>query len=420
MDLAVALTGIGLPDAVELLAPHWDESEAARPRGVLPFLEPAKLRWAREFTSLPETLDEPFGALAAHVTADEALAAVMWHQSRLLFEYDDYEPGAVARWPLPQVLSAAEEGLYTLALAFNMLPHMLARHRERGIPESQSRYNCSSWPATSNMYGYTHDGRPGYPPRSLYWQRHHAVGILHRVGRFEFMLRPFAKRVRVYRRADGTTVALAEGGQEFTAAGNLDPGVEAPDGFVSPPLDEVDGVVTGTVMNPNGHGVRGTVALDLREWSLVLQGGETVLEMHIPSGGNMHLETCLASLHEATAYFRRYFPEQPFHAIVCASWIFDPHIEQWWRPDNNMSAFQHELYLYPWPSGGRDGLYFIFGDQEVDLATAPRDNSLRRAMIDHLTGGGRCRVAGMFVLTADLADLGGQLYRRRFAELNLV
>ena len=48
-----------------------------------------------------------------------------------------------------------------------------------------------------------------------------------------------------------------------------------------------------------------------------------------------------------------------------------------------MVLWQQELYLHPIPSGDRSGLVFVFSKDDIDLNTAPRDTSLRRALLDH-------------------------------------
>ena len=77
-----------------------------------------------------------------------------------------------------------------------------------------------------------------------------------------------------------------------------------------------------------------------------------------------------------------------------------------------MVLWQRELYLYPIPSGDRSGLRFIFGRDNIDIATAPRDTSLRRALLDHLQAGGRLIHGGMFFLCEDFEDFGSQVYQR--------
>lgn len=122
-------------------------------------------------------------------------------------------------------------------------------------------------------------------------------------------------------------------------------------------------------------------------------------------------ESCQASMHEALEFFPRHFPGRPFVGFACSSWILNPQLESIYRPDSNMVLWQRELYLYPTRSGVRSGLHFVFGTQDVDLATAPRDTSLRRALLDHLTTGGVLRGGGMFMLLDDFSHYGSQVYR---------
>jgi hypothetical protein len=63
------------------------------------------------------------------------------------------------------------------------------------------------------------------------------------------------------------------------------------------------------------------------------------------------------------------------------------------------------------PSQARAGLAAAFGDVEPDLATAPRDTRLRRAMLDRVSAGGRLRADGMLLLTEDLPRYGTHPYR---------
>jgi hypothetical protein len=76
-----------------------------------------------------------------------------------------------------------------------------------------------------------------------------------------------------------------------------------------------------------------------------------------------------------------------------------------------------ELYLFPVPSTADAGLWFIFFQNTFDPATAPRDTSLQRAVLDYLAAGNRWRVGGMFFLLDDLGEFGRQHYRATFPRL---
>src|SRR5207253_4185001 len=118
------------------------------------------------------------------------------------------------------------------------------------------------------------------------------------------------------------------------------------------------------------------ITLSLREWERVLTHGDTVLEMHIPDGEPMPPEACLDSMRQALEFFPQVYPNRPFHAFACYSWIFNTQLEQMLPPNANLVQFQRELYLFPLPFRGKEGVYYVFhkDEEEFDLATVPRDS----------------------------------------------
>ena len=97
-------------------------------------------------------------------------------------------------------------------------------------------------------------------------------------------------------------------------------------------------------------------------------------------------------------------------AFGCQSWILNPELENIYRADSNMVLYQKELYLYPISSPANSGFYFVFGKMEVDPATAPRDTSLRRALLEHVEAGGRVISSGMFAFPDDFEHFGQRHY----------
>src|SRR5690606_37479432 len=119
---------------------------------------------------------------------------------------------------------------------------------------------------------------------------------------------------------------------------------------------------------------------------------------HIPEGEALTPQSCRDSFLAAREFFREQYPQHSISAFACYSWLLNTQLETMLRPGSNLAAWQHELYLFPVPSTGRDGLYFVFCRDEIDPATAPRDTILRRAMADHLASGQTLRSGGMFFL----------------------
>ncbi|MDH7571898.1 MAG: hypothetical protein QHJ73_20145, partial [Armatimonadota bacterium] len=65
------------------------------------------------------------------------------------------------------------------------------------------------------------------------------------------------------------------------------------------------------------------------------------------------------------------------------------------------------------------GLWFLFFQDQFDPATAPRETSVQRAVLQFLEAGNIWRGGGMFYLTDDLEHFGTQYYRRRWPPAGL-
>jgi hypothetical protein len=417
VTLSACLSALHIPEAEAALSPYWDDSQACFPADIATYLQPAHYLANRRRVGLPEELDPLLEETARLITASPELSRLLWHCYRLLYVHrTDYASGDIGKWPYVPGLPWELQGLPYLLLALEAVPLMEAFHQQRGIPTAVTDFNCLAHAEVSTRRHKQHQqGRWGVELRTLYWLRNHVSGDLYRMGRFEYMVKPFSGRLQAYRhQATGRVVALAADGLRFTPDGYQDADANSPAmqaGWTSQ-LTVTATAVTGQVLRPSGQATPQEVTLSLDEWQPVLLPGDPMLEIHIPAGGGMTPEACRQSFAEALEFFPRYFPDRPFKGFACYSWILNPQIAEWYSKTSNMILWQQELYCFPWPSGGMDGLYFLFGESEIDLQTAPRDTSIQRAAIDHLQAGGRLRCGGAFMLTEDFPHYGTQFYLR--------
>lgn len=404
MMLLDALSKIGIPQAAEVLAPHWEESVAALGGGIPWFLAPAEVSAARVWSGFAADAEAELQAEARRIAADPALALVAWHCHRLLYEHTDYEN--FDSWP------AELGGTFYLLVAMGMVRRTREAHTAMGVPEEVTRATCSQLACYSQNYTRMTGGGVGIALPQIFWTRHYPACRLFRLGRMEYMIRPFRGGVLAFRhRGSGEVVALSEHGTRYTAEGQV---AWEPDGGWVAALERTPEEVSGSIVSPLGMAEERKVTLSLREWGRVLAPGDATLSMHIPVGGHMTLEACGDSMRRAATFFARFFPNQLCRAITCTSWIFNTQFERIRLSSDNLVRFQRELYLFPTPSDGQDGLWFIFLRNEVDPKTAPRDTSLRRAVADFLATGERWRGGSMFFLVDDLPRFGTQCYRSRW------
>ena len=412
LHLHEVLQTLRIEGTIELFAPHWEESAAAKPSVRPSFLRPDAIRDCVRLANLSDDVLPALYDTAERIASSPALLALAWHCQRLLCECPQYEADQIRQWPsLNSSLGERADAFYLL-VALAAIPRIRAAHAKLGIPDDISRASCGRhYPETLWRYNQHHEGRIGVFPGSIYWVRNYVLNHLYRVGRLEYMIRPFGSHVHVYRHTPTRQViALAADGTYFD-----DEGLVAADEDSSAQratLSEGDGYISGLAIRPSGYATAAPCTLSSDEWKPVLSPGDPIFDVHIPSGGQMSLASCQQSMRHALDFFARHYPTQSPSAFACSSWILNPQLAHIYRDDSNMVLWQRELYLYPIPSGDRSGLRFIFGRDDIDIATAPRDTSLRRALLDHLQAGGRLINGGMFFLCEDFESFGSQVYQR--------
>jgi type II secretory pathway pseudopilin PulG len=122
------------------------------------------------------------------------------------------------------------------------------------------------------------------------------------------------------------------------------------------------------------------------------QSGGTAIDLHIPEAGPLTPQAVDASFDEARAFFPRHFPDEPYTAFACGSWLLDPQLLEYLPEDSNVVQFQRRFELEPYaePEGLNcdvDVLRFAFRTLTTPLDQLPRRTVLERAIADHLKAG---------------------------------
>jgi len=394
------------------LATEWDVSRESMPPDELPFLTPHAVAESCQWAGFGAGTISYLESAAERIAADPVLARLAWHCHHLLCRSESYRRGDSGSWPLLEELPGQEAGAFYLLIALSGIPQARAFHQSRGIPEPIARDTYSDTLIWANDYKEK-NGVCGMHAHNLPWLFNHLKGDLFRLVRLQFMQRPFRQKLQVFRNRSTRQVrVLADTGTEYRSDGQLNgTGREFdPDGaWISQLLMDQD-QVTGTPIHPTGIALREEIALPLDQWECVLKPGDPILEIHIPAGSPMDFDACGESFCLAVDFFPRYFPDRPFKAFCCGSWLLNTQFQDMLPPDSNMVRFQGEFYLFPILSGGRSGFGRIFGSDNQDILTAPRDTTLRRAVLDHLEAGGYLRGGGGLLFAEDL-NWGKQVYQ---------
>ncbi len=417
MKLKDVLAALGEEKCLDAVSPHWDESEACYPDGLLPFLQPERIKENRKRCLLAEYMEPPILETAKRVAEDENLLHLAWHCWRLMYQYPQFK--AFNGFPtLEKALGKEQMGIYYLIIDMELAPFLRDLHGRMGVDEAVTRNNLTQ--IRDINWGYRKTNEDRFGGGLSYWLKHHTDGELFRIGRMQYFIKPSFGYIEAYRsRETGEVIALAQDGMKMNDEGFLCfKGEEATATWTTVhSTDYQAGTTTGYVVSPSkGIVLRDQpVTLDLNVWKHVLGKGSLMLSMHIPGGGTMALKKCIESARDAFNFFEKHFPHRPVVGIDCISWIFGPQLEDMLEPDSNLVELMAAGYLYPVHWGrDDDGLGFIFYRNDRKFENYPRDNELQNTVLDWVLAKRPWRVGGWFVLKEDVEKMGDQFYRSHF------
>jgi hypothetical protein len=354
-------------------------------------------------TGLDATAMQALRACARHIAADPQLQQVATAAHQALF---DTATDVAAAMQAAESAVGGDAGLLRALFVLDSLRMIRDRQAARDVPPSMAlpvfQRHGGTWLRAAAARGDM--GSIDWYPE---WLRTVASGALYRLGRLEFLPRTFAFPLRVYRhQRTGTVVALAEAGEPFS-----EDGVGSGPHTWASTLVETEEAIAGTPISPHGRALRQVVRLPRAAWPLVVKGGDPILDLHVPGEEPLTITALGAAHRQAAMFFERYYPEHPFRAYVCDSWLFSPLLEEMLGPESNIVRWQGEGYLLPDASEGEGLLEWTFGTSHIDPAVAPRDTRLRRALIAHLEQGKRLYCGRYMFLRQDLDRFGTRPYR---------
>jgi hypothetical protein len=414
---------LGQPELLETLRLGWEQAMEKFPaQGSPSFLDPEEFLLSREWCGFGAEHDAVLKDVAGKIRNNPVLCRLAW-----FYVWKAYEaPPQFAvsskseRLKLEKALGD-QAGIFYLLIGLAMVPYLRRYHRLLGVQESLTRETSRQVYSFCDNHQRAYGGKPGICHNQYYWLRNYTRDNLYfRIGRLEYWAEPFKGPVTVYRhRRTGRILALANDGTCFNQQGFMD-GKEKRETNNIPSwtasLRLTEDAVCGFPVSPCGMAEQREVRLPFGKWKQVLGAGDPALSIHIPAGGNMSLENCGDSLTKGYEFFKSYFPHRTPVAFRCVSWIFSPCLEQCLPEKSNLVRFLRETYLFPVPSTNPN-LWFVFFQEKFDPATAPRETSLQRALLDYITAGNTWRDGGMFYLTDDLPSFGTQYYRSNRPEL---
>lgn len=273
--------------------------------------------------------------------------------------------------------------LFPFLLRMNWLKD---RYAERGIPEAVLQETLADvwrWmQAFRERNGVTAVAEP-------VWLRLHFSARVFSIGRLQFEPTVFKDPFEVWRHRSGVSALLV---REARIAEN---GFFADsEGCVRLPARDLrmerDALgVRGYPVLPSGRVSPTAVLLKQEAWNRVLGPGDPVASVHIPAGSPLDHSRCTASFEAASAFFPRHFPDIPFRAAICHSWLCSPDLASLLPLDANIIRFQSRFHLYPVPGANADQTYErVFPVHRRALVPDETRSSLQKALASYIRKGG--------------------------------
>ena len=398
LDFAAVMEEAGIPEQGAPWAGTWPDSQASFQLDGLYFLQPCWLEEALEKLKFPETIKAAFRKARPFFAENPALQRLAWHCSHLLYQ-TRLDPAALQAWPrLPQALGPDADMFYAF-ICLAGLPHLESLHRRRGIDPAITYATL----ADMGLWIQDHhqkQGRWGFS--NIGWAYTYLSGKLIQLGRLQYRPGAFPYDFHVYRRRrDPTVLMLAGDGLQFRPDGQLEGTNQIKAGaqcwtsrWTSTPSE-----IRGHPISPAGHAQPLSVTLPADAWDEVLARQSPILEVHIPAAGPLTHEACANSLRQAQSFFPVHYPETPFCAFTCVSWLMDKQLGRHLPETSNILLFQRDFYLHPVPDASDAQTYErVFGRSYENIDEAPQTTSLQRTVAAHVKAGGRWHTGGGFIL----------------------
>jgi hypothetical protein len=355
-------------------------------------LNPDRLRYWCDRIAMPTAGVDALVKVAISVNSEPEIRQLFseFHQKNVLRGEWHREYTPIPFDPLLQNRYGSQTSLFYLLAYLSALPFAEREYLRRGIDLAiftNTMQDVSTW------YRHEYDLTGIWEFKMFHWIWRSLSCVLFRLGRLQFVLTPFDGDVRAFRKSvNGEILLLADpqvplrpDGNAYGAGGTT---AQTDELIWHPVFEESETRWRGNPVSPYGQVEKNPICLPRTEWQLILQQGDTVLDLHIPRFDPFTAADCRESMYQAYDFFARQFPEQPFKASYCHTWFFTPQLQLLLPRESNLVRFQREFYLYPFPGGPGFLWEYVFGERYPVPAGAPRDTSLRRAVLDWLEQGG--------------------------------
>ena len=295
---------------------------------------------------------------------------------------------------------------YEMAAFFSQLAFakdIAAHHLAHGVPEDIVLDTLNDLYEEPILVCNDCLGRDGAHPRCFGWNQIYMNYRILRVGVLNFELRDhFTSAVTVLKNGKNECVILAND-RDVAPSGQIAGSAGCEETLFHAAITETEDYFEGYAADPvNAVYASTPVRLDKKEWRVVLQRENGILNVHIPSHVALTKENVDASYARAWAVLPKCYPAYGAGVFTCFSWLLDPQLKQFLKPTSNLVAFQNKYHRFAMKSGGTDVYSFLFKKPVEKNEDLCEDTSLQRAVKAHYLSGKYIYAQGGFFFPEEI------------------
>ncbi|MGN0467510.1 MAG: acyltransferase domain-containing protein [Acutalibacteraceae bacterium] len=120
-----------------------------------------------------------------------------------------------------------------------------------------------------------------------------------------------------------------------------------------------------------------------------INGGDTVLYIHIPQGMPLDIYECQKSISQAREFFNVHFSEKRISAFVCESWLIYPKNKEFMSENSNIIKFMNLFEIVGSIAYSSQAIERVFGKKRLFVSSYSENTTLQKQLKAYLKSGSK-------------------------------
>jgi len=345
---------------------------------------------AKKYGMLEEFLSL-YQQAAVEIAQDENLCRLMVLLCKALQDREHIEADLTEyRGPkAPMGKPSLGHDLFNALAICSMADYCYGKLQQRNLPDDVVKTVMRMPERGVRSYRAKHDNKAGYD--NFLWYQRAIDCTLFNVGRLQIeMFEKMSAGVWVFKNKDHEQIDLAYEMQLHRSGAHLGSAdFEEEEGAWFATVTETDEYWEGYPYAGNGYVKKELVRLYKSEWEKILAKGDPVIGLHIPEKGKLYPELVDETMVQIREFLALYYPDYPYKAFVCHSWLMDPALVSLVGRESNIAKFNQRFRKLTTKSFGVAVFTFIFKKDPgtVILEELPENTTLEKALKKHYMSG---------------------------------